>query len=183
MVLEQLHGRHDHARRTETALQSVTLTEGRLHRMQFAIVAQPFDRGDLGALRLDGQDRASLNGASIQMHGTGAALSGIATHVGSGEMQLITDQLDQKGPGINVDLNGTPIHGERKRFGGMAQSCLLKAADFLGVHLNPISILGQRGTKHARAFSSAIGFSLMRLTAPTQLSQPRRGTGGSSTSR
>jgi hypothetical protein len=98
------------------------------------------------------------------MHGTGTALSGIATHVGSGEMQLITDQLDQKGPGINVDLNGTPIHGERKRFGGMAQSCLLKAADFLGVHLNPISILGQRGTKHARAFSSAIGFSLMLTT-------------------
>jgi hypothetical protein len=110
----------------------MTLTEGRLHRMQFAIVAQAFDRGDLGALRLNGQDRAGFDGASIQMHGTSAALSGIATHMGSSEMQLIADQLDQEGPGIDVDLNGTPVHGERKRFGGMAQSCLLKAADFWG---------------------------------------------------
>jgi hypothetical protein len=45
-------------------------------------------------------------------------------------MQLIADQLDQQGPGINVDLDGTPVHGERDGFGGMAQSCLLKAADF-----------------------------------------------------
>jgi hypothetical protein len=110
----------------------MTLAEGRLHRVQFAIVTQAFDRSDLGALRLNGQDRAGFDGASIQMHGTGAALSGIATHVGSGEMQLITDQLDQKGPGINVDLNGTPIHGERNGFGGMTQRGLLQAADFLG---------------------------------------------------
>jgi hypothetical protein len=66
------------------------------------------------------------------MHGAGAALSGITTHMGSGEMQLVTDQLDQEGPGINVNLNGPPVHGERKKFGGMAQSCLLKAADFWG---------------------------------------------------
>lgn len=99
------------------------------------------------------------------MHGAGPALRGVATDVGPGEMQLIADQLDQKGPGINVDLNGTPIHGERKRFGGMAQSCLLKAADFLGVHLNPISILGQRGTKHALTCAQAIGVSLMRRDA------------------
>jgi hypothetical protein len=132
MVFEQLHSRHHHAGSTETALQSMTLAEGRLHRVQFAIVTQAFDRGDLGALRLNGQDRAGFDGASIQMHGTSAALSGIATHMGSSEMQLIADQLDQEGPGIDVDLNGTPVHGERKRFGGMAQSCLLKAADFWG---------------------------------------------------
>jgi hypothetical protein len=34
----------------------MTFTEGRLHRMQFALVTEPFDRGDLGALRLHGQD-------------------------------------------------------------------------------------------------------------------------------
>lgn len=56
MILEQLHGRHHHAWRAETALQSVALTEGRLHRVQFSIVAQAFDRRDLSALGLDSQD-------------------------------------------------------------------------------------------------------------------------------
>jgi len=114
MVFEQLHSRHHHARRTETALKAMTLAEGRLHRMQFALVTEPFDRRDLGALRLHSQDRAGFNGATVHVHGTGAALSGVATHVGSGEMQLVADQLDQEGPGININLNGTPVHGERK---------------------------------------------------------------------
>src|SRR4029077_17727526 len=59
-VVEERHGRHDHARRAVAALQAVLLPESLLQRMQLAVARQPFDRGDLRAVGLDGEDRARL---------------------------------------------------------------------------------------------------------------------------
>src|SRR5881397_2559315 len=52
---EQVRCRDDHPRRAVPALQRVLLVEGTLERMQ-ATVRQALDRGDLGTVRLYGQD-------------------------------------------------------------------------------------------------------------------------------
>jgi hypothetical protein len=44
--IEQLRRSHDHARRAVTTLQSMSLPETFLHRMQFAILRKSLDRRD-----------------------------------------------------------------------------------------------------------------------------------------
>ena len=46
---------HHHARRAESALQAVAFAERGLHRMQFAVLREPFDRGDVHAVALHGE--------------------------------------------------------------------------------------------------------------------------------
>src|SRR5690349_21546395 len=47
LAIHHVDRSHDHARRTEAALQAVMLAEGFLHRMQLRAVGDTFDRGDL----------------------------------------------------------------------------------------------------------------------------------------
>src|SRR5207245_8660162 len=68
LVLQDLHGRHDHAGGPEAALQAVAFAERRLHRMQLAILAEPLDPRDLAALRLHREHRTRLHGAAVQLH-------------------------------------------------------------------------------------------------------------------
>src|SRR3990167_8421775 len=44
VALDELGGRHDHARRAEAALQPVLLPEGVLDRVELAVLGKPFDR-------------------------------------------------------------------------------------------------------------------------------------------
>src|ERR1700726_4178582 len=48
LAVHDIDRRHDHARRTEAALQSVIVAEGFLHRVQLVTVGEALDRGDLG---------------------------------------------------------------------------------------------------------------------------------------
>ena len=115
--------------------------------MELTVVAQALDRGDVGTLRLHGEDRAGLDRTAVEMHGACTALSGIAANMGTGEMELVADQLDQEGPGINVDLDGATVDGQSKGFGGLAQGCLLKT-DFFN---DPERILRQAHRRQALA--------------------------------
>src|SRR5471032_1089028 len=47
VVLEQRHGRHDHAGRAVAALQAVLFPEAFLQRVQMAVRSEPFNRRDL----------------------------------------------------------------------------------------------------------------------------------------
>src|SRR5581483_10497756 len=51
---------HDHAGRAIAALQSVVLTERRLHRVQFVASGEPFDGRHLRAFHLPGESGAGL---------------------------------------------------------------------------------------------------------------------------
>src|SRR5690349_15758250 len=68
---------HHHARRAEAALQTVVLLERGLHGMELVAAREPFDGGDLGALRLDGEHVAALHRLAVDQHGAGAALRGV----------------------------------------------------------------------------------------------------------
>src|SRR5260370_27415307 len=62
LVGEQADRRHDHSRRAEAALQAVTLPESLLHGVQLTVGRETFDRLDAGAIGLNGEHRARLDG-------------------------------------------------------------------------------------------------------------------------
>src|SRR6185503_3017352 len=67
VVGEELHRRHHHPRRAETALETVTLAKRRLHRVQLAVSREAFDRRHLAPLHLCGEDRARLDRAAVDV--------------------------------------------------------------------------------------------------------------------
>ena len=109
LVLQQANGRHDHAGGAVAALQAVLLPEAFLDRVQLAVLLEPFDRDDVGALGLEGEDRAGLDGAAVHEHGAGAALSGVAADVGAGEVQVLTQEVDEEQPWLHVQGVAGPV--------------------------------------------------------------------------
>ena len=89
--------RHDHPRRAEAALQGVVLMESRLNRMQRAAGGrEPFDRRDRRTVRHHCENRAGFDRLSVDIDGAGAALRGVATDMGSGETEIVPQQMNQK---------------------------------------------------------------------------------------
>jgi hypothetical protein len=102
--MNQVDSAHDHARRTKAALQTVMLPEHRLQGMKFAAVGcHPFDGRDRAAVRLPRKHRAGFNGVTIDVNDARATLAGVTTHMRSGQSELVTEYLDQKGSPFDVD--------------------------------------------------------------------------------
>ncbi len=106
--LDQLDGGHDHPRRAEPALEAMLLGESLLHDMQFS-VGQALDGIDRRTVGLDGQYRAGFDRGPIHMHRTSSALGGVATHVGASESDILSDEVDQHRPGLNIPLVARPV--------------------------------------------------------------------------
>jgi len=77
---------HDHARRTEAALEALGCQEGRLHRVQGvgrrilrpAGPGQTLDGRDAAPLGPEGWEQAAMHGLAIQMDRAGAAIARVA---------------------------------------------------------------------------------------------------------
>src|SRR5690554_79367 len=87
--VQQSVGAHDHAGRTEPALQTVLLHEGLLYGVQLAILSEPLDRQDLAPFGLYGEHRARLHRQAIDIDGTGSAVRGFTTDVRAGVLTLL----------------------------------------------------------------------------------------------
>src|SRR5258708_28165113 len=112
VLLEQAAGRHDHARRTEAALQTVLLPEALLHGVQLAVPGKALDGGHLAAVGLDREERAGLHRPSVEPYRAGAALAGVAAHVGAGEAQRFAEIKDEQQAGRHLALappGGVPL--------------------------------------------------------------------------
>src|SRR5438093_7645037 len=101
-ALEELGGRHDHARSAEPALQAVLFPEAFLDRMQLAVLGHALDGFHLRALALDGQERTGLHRQAVDVHGAGAALAGVAAHMGAGEPRELPDVVDEQEARLDV---------------------------------------------------------------------------------
>src|SRR5438093_4305625 len=113
-ALEELGGRHDHARRAEPALQAVLFPEAFLDRMQLAVLGHALDGLHLRARALDGQERTGLLRLPVDVHGAGAALAGVAAHMGAGEPRQLPDVVDEEEAGLDVVgvLHAVDGHGD-----------------------------------------------------------------------
>ena len=81
IALEQLLDCHDHAGRTEAALQAMLVPEGFLDRVQIAVCGESFNGEDVAAVRLDGEHGAGFDRLAVHHDGAGAANGGFAADV------------------------------------------------------------------------------------------------------
>ena len=65
------------------------------------------------AASLQRQHRARLHRLPVHMHHAGAALAGVAAHMGARQMQLLPQQLHQKRPPLNLDIMLLAVHRQR----------------------------------------------------------------------
>jgi hypothetical protein len=113
MVVANVHGTHDHARRAKAALQAVALFEGGLHGVHGAVgLRHPFNGGDLCALGLRQKHIARLDSTPVDVDRTSAALRGIATHVCPREFEVLSQGLNEQrvGGGIDMDAFSIDLH-------------------------------------------------------------------------
>ena len=89
VALHQVDRAHDHAGRTEAALQPVMLAERRLHRVQLAVFGQAFDGRDLRLRGLQREHGAALHRHAVDVHDARAALAGVAADVGAGQIEVL----------------------------------------------------------------------------------------------
>src|SRR4029453_16111591 len=92
IAVEQGAGRHQHSRRTEAALQPVTLHEAALDGVELAEPLQTFYRAHLVSGCHGCQDGARLDRLAVQPDGTRAAVAGVATPVRAGQGQVIAQE-------------------------------------------------------------------------------------------
>ncbi len=128
--LKHRDGGADLPRRAIAALIAVMLHESGLHRMQFLRCSQPFDGGDAVALMHDRQREAGINASPIDDHGAGAALAMVAALFRAGEMQLLTQSVEQGGARIQFKLASPAVHrqrnlrhGRQSANGGLRSGC------------------------------------------------------------
>ena len=112
-VVQEVDRRHDHARGAEAALEAVLFPEAFLQGVQLAVLGQAFNRRDLRAIGLDGEDGARLGAAAVDEHRAGTALAGVAADVGAGQEQLLAEEVDEEQPGFHVRFSYLAIDGHR----------------------------------------------------------------------
>jgi hypothetical protein len=111
LAVDDVDGRHDHARGTEAALQTMLFMERLLHRVQTATLAgNTFNRGNDSTFAGRCQRRAAFDGLAINMHGASAALTGITADVGTGQFQMIPDKFNKQCATFNVAAHGFAVH-------------------------------------------------------------------------
>ena len=80
--------------------------------MKLAVGREPFDRRDLGAVGLNGQDGTALRAAAVEHDRAGAALAGVAPHVRAGQVQLFAQEVDQKRPRFDFSSADSAVNRE-----------------------------------------------------------------------
>ena len=103
-LVEHRHGRADLPGRAVAALIAVMLDEGGLHRVQVVGRAQPLDGGDAVALVHHRERQAGIDPPPVDDHRAGAALAVIAALLGAGEMQVLAQRVEQRGPRVELEL-------------------------------------------------------------------------------
>jgi hypothetical protein len=96
VIIQKGRRRHHHAGRAKPTLETMLLPEPFLNGVQRSILLQPLDCGDLSPIRLDRKEATGLDGLTIEVDGTGATVTGLASDVGAGQAQDIAEAVDQE---------------------------------------------------------------------------------------
>ena len=68
---------------------------------------------DLGAVGLDGEHRARLGAAPVDVDGARAAVAGVAAGVGAGEPERVAQEVDEEEARLDVGLARLAVDGDR----------------------------------------------------------------------
>ena len=102
MLIEKRFEGDDESGRAEAALRSIVVDECLLDRMKFFALHEGFDCGDCLTLRLNRQNRASVDRAIVEKHRAGAAFAAVTHALGARYIQLIAEGVEQGNPGLNL---------------------------------------------------------------------------------
>ena len=97
--VRQPHCGADLARGAVAALEGIMADEGALQGVQFAAAGQPFDSYQVGAFAHDGEGEACIDALAITQYRAGPTLAVIAAFLGAYQVQLLTQQVEQRCPG------------------------------------------------------------------------------------
>ena len=83
-----------------------------LQRVHVAVGGQALDRGDLAAVGLGGQQRARLHRLAVEQHGAGAARRRVASHVGAGQPEGLSEEVHEERARLHIGFAWRPVHGD-----------------------------------------------------------------------
>jgi hypothetical protein len=83
--------------------------------MQISGLAEPLDRGDFLTLVHSGEAKTGINASPIDVDGARAALAMIASLLGSGQVQMVPETIEEAGPWIDSQGMFLPVY--RQRYG------------------------------------------------------------------
>src|SRR4051794_26918469 len=107
LVPQQVVGGEQDAGGAEPALQAVVVPEGLLDRVQPVPGRQSLDRGQVGAVGLDGEQQAGADRLAVHQDGARPAHPVLAPHVRAGQAQVLAQEVGQRAP----DRHGALLHG------------------------------------------------------------------------
>src|SRR4051795_4916794 len=94
------HAGHDLAGSAIAALESITLYERRLQRMELIALGQALDGGDLATFHQSGERQTGLYPLTVHQDRAGATLTEPAAFFRAGELQVLAQCIEQCGPRI-----------------------------------------------------------------------------------
>src|SRR5664280_3389969 len=115
MLVDEALGRHDESARAVSALLRVMVDEGRGNRMQIVSGGKTFDGLDALALRVDGQDAATVYGLARQDDGTGPAGAAVADPFRAGQVQIIAHGVEQRHARLDRHVDRFSVDCKRDR--------------------------------------------------------------------
>jgi hypothetical protein len=117
---QQSDDRHDLARRAEAALKRVGVDECALHRVQLAILGDPFDGLNGLSLARDGERHARVDGSAIDEDSACTARPLVTDLLCSGESEGLAQRVEKRPPGRRSDRHRRSVH--RERYVGFART-------------------------------------------------------------
>jgi len=109
---EAIHGRHQHAGRTDAALGGAVDEERAAQPLRQPVRPRTFDRVDVGAFRLGRGDQAGAGLAAVDEHRAGAAVAGVAADLGADELKAVAQRTGEAGEWIGGDGGSLAVEGE-----------------------------------------------------------------------
>ena len=110
---EESCGRHDHARGAETALKAMTFPETLLHRVKGTVVFQTLDGPDFCTVGLDSEHGAGFDRFPVDIDRACPAVASLTADVCPGQMKVLTDEMDQERPGLDISRYLLPVDCHR----------------------------------------------------------------------
>jgi hypothetical protein len=108
-------GGEDHAGGADSALGSASFEEALLDGVELLVDCEAFDGGDLRAFHLQDGDEAGVDQITIHQDGAGAALAFAAALLGSGEVKIFAEYVEETLHRRSFDCSFAAIDGELDR--------------------------------------------------------------------
>ena len=86
-----------------------------LQRGEGAVTRQSLDRRNRRPISLGGEHQAAPHGLAVDLDRAGATHTVRATDVGSGQMEMVADEVDQQQSSLDLALVGPPIDSDVDR--------------------------------------------------------------------